>query len=106
MINLLQPFSDYVDPSQYRDEWSLDNGWVGEEGKALLPPKVIGRANLLDCYNAFLLACFMETNLFHSLVQVVKLSEPAISVMATILIGELLHLVHTQCLLLVPIIVS
>ena len=83
-----------VDPSQCLEEWSLDSGWVAEEGKALLPPKAIGRANLLDCYNAFILACFMESNLFPSLVQVVKISEPCISVMATILIGELLHLVR------------
>ncbi len=87
-----------IDPSQYHEEWSLESGWVAEEGKALLPPKAMGRANLLDCYSAFILAAFMESNLFPSLVKVVKVCEPCISVMATILIGELLHLVriHVQ----------
>ena len=92
-----------TDRSQYCDEWSLDNGWVAEEGKTLLPPKVMERVNLLDCYNAFLLVCFMDADLFKSLVEVVKVSDPSISVMATILIGELLHLVRKISILLTTI---
>ena len=51
------------------------------------------RVNLLDCYCAFVLASLIKLGLFYSLVEVVKRAEQSISVMATILIGELLHLV-------------
>ena len=84
------------DPSQYRPEWSLEAGWVAEEGKSLLPPKVMERVNLLDCYHALLLASLIKAGLFPVLVEVVKKAEQAISVMATILIGELLHIV-SEC---------
>jgi len=37
---------------------------VAEEGKALLPPKTVGRTNLINCYQALLLAAVMEVGLF------------------------------------------
>jgi len=53
-----------IDPAQPRSEWSLAEGWVAEEGKALLPPKTVGRTNLINCYQALLLAAVMEVGLF------------------------------------------
>ena len=53
-----------TDPAQPRSEWSLAEGWVAEEGKALLPPKTVGRTNLVNCYQALLLAAVMEVGLF------------------------------------------
>ncbi len=40
-------------------------GFVAEEGNDLLPPKSMDRTNLIDCYQALLLAAFMEEGLFH-----------------------------------------
>ena len=37
---------------------------MAEEGKALLPPKTVGRTNLVNCYQALLLAAVMEVGLF------------------------------------------
>ena len=31
------------DPTQYCQDWSLEGGWLAEEGKFLLPPKVMER---------------------------------------------------------------
>jgi rapamycin-insensitive companion of mTOR len=84
-----------VDPSQYCSDWSLEEGWVAEEGRALLPPKVMERVNLMDCYQALLLASLLELGLFTSLVELVKTSELSISVMAAVLIGELLHIANS-----------
>ena len=53
-----------TDPAQPQSEWALTEGWVAEEGKVLLPPKTVGRTNLIDCYHALLLAVFMEARLF------------------------------------------
>jgi hypothetical protein len=86
-----------LDPSQYCSDWSLEEGWVAEEGRALLPPKVMERVNLMDCYQALLLASLLELGLFTSLVELVKTSELSISVMAAVLIGELLHIVSMMC---------
>ncbi len=52
------------DPAQPKSEWTLSEGWVAEEGKDLLPPKTVGRTNLIDCYQALLLAALMEAGLF------------------------------------------
>jgi uncharacterized membrane protein YukC len=40
-------------------------GFVAEEGHDLLPPKSVDRTNLIDCYQALMLAAFMEEGLFH-----------------------------------------
>ena len=53
-----------TDPAQPQSEWALTEGWVAEEGKVLLPPKTVGRTNLIDCYHALLLAVFIEARLF------------------------------------------
>ena len=74
---------------------------MAEEAKALLSPKAMSRTNLLDCYHALLLASFMEVGLFPALVEVVKFADKHVSVMATILTGELLHLVcENYCIII------
>ena len=53
-----------LDPSQPKSEWSLNEGFVVEEGNDLLPPKNMDRTNLVECYHALLLATLMEEGLF------------------------------------------
>ena len=82
-----------IDQAQYCHEWSLEEGWVAEEGRALLPPKVMERVNLMDCYHALLLSSLLKLGLFIALVEVIKVCEPPIAIMSAILMGQLLHLV-------------
>lgn len=53
------------DPAQSKAEWSLMEGFVAEEGNDLLPPKSVDRTNLIDCYQALILAALIEEGLFH-----------------------------------------
>ncbi len=53
-----------TDPAQPKDEWSLSEGFVAAEGKDLLPPKTVDRTDLVNCYQALLLATLLETGLF------------------------------------------
>ncbi|XP_068727211.1 rapamycin-insensitive companion of mTOR-like isoform X1 [Montipora capricornis] len=102
-----------VDPCQMQDSWKLSEGFVAEEGKALLPHRATGRANLAKNYLTLVLAAFINAGLLESLVEVITSSDPFISVRATILLGELLHLAnallppecssHTHC---VPMLVN
>ena len=85
-----------TEPAQYCDNWSLESGWVAEEALALLPPKVMERTELLDCYHSLLMASLLKAGIALALVGVIKLAEAPVSVMATILIGELLHLVSVS----------
>ena len=58
-----------IDPSQPKSEWSLNEGFVVEEGNDLLPPKNMDRTNLVECYHALLLATLMEDGLFEVSIQ-------------------------------------
>lgn len=82
-----------LDPTQYCREWSLEEGWVAEEGRSLLPPKLMERVNLMDCYHALLLSSLLKVGLFISLVELIQVSELPLAIMAAILMGQLLHLV-------------
>ena len=82
-----------IDPTQYSQDWSLEGGWVAEEGKSLLPPKVMERVDLMGCYHALLLTCLLKAGFFTSLVEVVKLPDQHIAVMTAVLMGQLLHMV-------------
>ena len=53
-----------TDPSQPQAAWSLQEGWVAQEAKALLPPKTSGRSNLIQCYQALMLTALMDVKLF------------------------------------------
>ena len=51
------------DPTQPKTEWGLSEGFVAEEGRDLLPPKAVDRTNLIDCYQALVLAALVEEDL-------------------------------------------
>ncbi|KAK3755311.1 hypothetical protein QZH41_014619, partial [Actinostola sp. cb2023] len=90
-----------VDPSQMKDSWKLSEDFVAQEGRELLPraTRTTGRTNLIINYSALLLAAFVNAGLLEacqsSLVEVITSSDCFISVRATILLGELLHLANT-----------
>ncbi|XP_048583211.1 rapamycin-insensitive companion of mTOR isoform X2 [Nematostella vectensis] len=84
-----------VDPSVMQDTWRLQENFVAQEGKDLLPHRATGRTNLVSNYTALVLAAFMNAGLLECLVEVITSSDCFISVQATILLGELLHLANT-----------
>ena len=58
------PCYPLLDPARAKPEWSLMEGFVAEEGNDLLPPKSMGRTNLINSYQALLLAALLEEGLF------------------------------------------
>jgi rapamycin-insensitive companion of mTOR len=84
-----------TDPCRPRDSWRLEEQWVVEEAKVVLSHSHLRkeRTNLVTCYIAVLLTTFIQAGLFESLVEVVRSGNDSIVVQATILLGELLHLV-------------
>lgn len=85
-----------VDPSQPQAAWSLQEGWVAQEAKALLPPKSSGRSNLIQCYQALMLTALMDVKLFEQLAKVVREADQHVTVRCAILLGELLHFANTM----------
>ena len=64
-MTILYTFMPVIsDPSQPQAAWSLQEGWVAQEAKALLPPKSSGRSNLIQCYQALMLTALMDVKLF------------------------------------------
>ena len=55
---------ELTDPALPKNEWSLSEGFVVAEANDLLPAKTVDRTNLVDCYQALLLAALMEAGLF------------------------------------------
>ncbi|KAI9556963.1 hypothetical protein GHT06_016757 [Daphnia sinensis] len=84
-----------TDPSRVRDAWKLQEGYVAAEGKCLLPRISKFRPNLVLNHTALLVYCLVEARLVQTLVEVIVTSDTFISVRATILLGELLHLGST-----------
>ncbi|XP_065198170.1 rapamycin-insensitive companion of mTOR-like [Sycon ciliatum] len=83
-------------PSEFQEEWQLDQGWVVEEARALLPRRSNGsRVNMMDQYHAVVLQAFLSRGMLERLVEVALSKVAKVSVMATILLGELLHLANT-----------
>ncbi|EPY80940.1 hypothetical protein CB1_000775024 [Camelus ferus] len=56
---------------------------------------VMGRPDLMDNYLALILSAFIRNGLLEGLVEVITNSDDHISVRATILLGELLHMANT-----------
>ena len=52
----------------------------------------------MDCYHALLLTCLLKAGFFLSLVELVKTANEHISVMAAVLMGEILHMVSIGCM--------
>uniref|UniRef100_A0A8C1M450 RPTOR independent companion of MTOR, complex 2 a n=1 Tax=Cyprinus carpio TaxID=7962 RepID=A0A8C1M450_CYPCA len=84
-----------VDPSKFQDSWRLSDGFVAAEAKVILPHRARSRPDLMDNYLALLLSAFINSGLLEGLVEVVTSSDGQISVRATILLGELLHMANT-----------
>ncbi|KAK3523886.1 hypothetical protein QTP70_015715 [Hemibagrus guttatus] len=84
-----------VDPSRFQDSWRLSDGFVASEAKIILPHRARSRPDLMDNYLALVLSAFINSGLLEGLVEVVTSSDDNISVCATILLGELLHMANT-----------
>ncbi|XP_067280565.1 rapamycin-insensitive companion of mTOR isoform X2 [Pseudorasbora parva] len=84
-----------VDPSRFQDSWRLSDGFVASEAKIILPHRARSRPDLMDNYLALLLSAFIHCGLLEGLVEVITSSDDSISVRATILLGELLHMANT-----------
>ncbi|XP_066501581.1 rapamycin-insensitive companion of mTOR [Hoplias malabaricus] len=84
-----------VDPSRFQDSWRLSDGFVASEAKIVLPHRARSRPDLMDNYLALVLSAFINSGLLEGLVEVVTSSDDNISVRATILLGELLHMANT-----------
>ncbi|XP_037816868.1 rapamycin-insensitive companion of mTOR isoform X1 [Lucilia sericata] len=104
LLGLPQPIwtDDYivalqaVDPSDFQVNWLLSNGFVAAEGRSILPSLAARTPNICEQHLALQLYCFLETGLVNALVEVIVSSETAVSVAATVLIGKILHLMHTH----------
>ncbi|XP_030048917.1 rapamycin-insensitive companion of mTOR [Microcaecilia unicolor] len=84
-----------VDPSRFQDCWRLSDGFVAAEAKTLLPHRARSRPDLMDNYLALVLSAFITNGLLEGLIEVITSSDDAVSVRATILLGELLHMANT-----------
>nr|XP_023664280.1 rapamycin-insensitive companion of mTOR-like isoform X1 [Paramormyrops kingsleyae] len=84
-----------VDPSRYQDSWRLSDGFVASEAKTILLHRARSRPDLMDNYLALVLCAFINNGLLEGLVEVITSSDDQISVRATILLGELLHMANT-----------
>ncbi|XP_033871166.3 rapamycin-insensitive companion of mTOR-like isoform X1 [Acipenser ruthenus] len=84
-----------VDPSRFQDSWRLSDGFVAAEAKFLLPHRARSRPDLMDNYLALVLSAFISSGLLEGLVEVITSSDDHVSVRATILLGELLHMANT-----------
>ncbi|CAK1553660.1 unnamed protein product [Leptosia nina] len=85
---------DAVDPSDFQDSWRLNEDFVAAEGIAILPHLGATGPDIIEIHLALLLQCFLEAGLLDSLAEVIVTSDTFISVRATVLLGQLLHLVH------------
>ncbi|XP_072562718.1 rapamycin-insensitive companion of mTOR-like isoform X2 [Paramormyrops kingsleyae] len=84
-----------VDPSRFQDSWRLSDGFVASEAKVILPHRARSRPDLMDNYLALVLSAFISSGLLEGLVEVITSSDDHISVRATILLGQLLHMANT-----------
>ncbi|XP_063890175.1 rapamycin-insensitive companion of mTOR [Helicoverpa armigera] len=85
---------DAVDPSDFQDSWRLNEGFVAAEGTAILPHLGATGPDIIEIHLALLLQCFLEAGLLDGLAEVIVTSDTFISVRATVLLGQLLHLIH------------
>ncbi|XP_074062888.1 rapamycin-insensitive companion of mTOR isoform X2 [Macrotis lagotis] len=84
-----------VDPSRFQDCWRLSDGFVAAEAKTILPHRARSRPDLMDNYLALILSAFITNGLLEGLVEVITSSDDHVSIRATILLGELLHMANT-----------
>ncbi|GAB0209149.1 rapamycin-insensitive companion of mTOR-like [Grus japonensis] len=89
-----------VDPSRFQDCWRLSDGFVAAEAKTILPHRARSRPDLMDNYLALVLSAFITNGLLEGLVEVITSSDDHVSVRATILLGELLHMDTEEALVM------
>uniref|UniRef100_T1J225 peptidylprolyl isomerase n=1 Tax=Strigamia maritima TaxID=126957 RepID=T1J225_STRMM len=85
-----------ADSSTMQESWKLYDGFIVEEGKSILPHLSYQRPNLLENYLALLLLAFINVGILEAIVDVIVSSSSKLSVRATVLLGELLHLANTR----------
>lgn len=83
-----------VDPADPQDCWRLGEGFVVAECRAIMPHLAKYTPNIADIHLAVLLYVFLEAGLLGALVEVIVSSDTFISVRATVLLGELMHMMH------------
>ncbi|XP_063310065.1 rapamycin-insensitive companion of mTOR isoform X2 [Pelobates fuscus] len=84
-----------VEPSRFQECWRLSDGFVAAEAKTILPHRARSRPDLMDNYMALVLSAFISNGLLEGLVEVITSSDDDVSVRATIILGELLHMANT-----------
>ncbi|XP_069819195.1 rapamycin-insensitive companion of mTOR isoform X2 [Dendropsophus ebraccatus] len=84
-----------VDPSRCQETWRLSDGFVAAEARTILPHRARSRPDLIDNYLALVLSAFITNGLLEGLVEVITSSDDDVSVRATIILGELLHMANT-----------
>ncbi len=83
-----------ADPSTFKDSWKLADGFVAAEGLDILPHISRSRPNLVENHMSLVLHCLLKCDLPDALVNVIVDSEDLLSVSATVLLGQLLHLAN------------
>ncbi|KAG8456689.1 hypothetical protein GDO86_002466 [Hymenochirus boettgeri] len=84
-----------VDPSRFQDSWRLSDGFVAAEAKTILPHRARSRPDLIDNYLALVLSAFITNGLLEGLVEVITSSDDDVSIRATVILAELLHMANT-----------
>ncbi|CAH1405995.1 unnamed protein product [Nezara viridula] len=84
-----------VSPSRWQDNYRIAEGFVAAEAAVLVPHLAKAGVNLVEVHRAVVLYLFLDANLLDAIVHVIVSDDSFLSVHATILLGEILHLVHT-----------
>ena len=87
--------ADPSDPN--KQSWKLAEGFVAAEGRDIFPHLSKSRPNLVENHFCLLLSAYLEARLPAALIDVITSSDTVLAVRATVLLGQLLHLV-TQLL--------
>ena len=85
-----------INPTSFRETWKLAEDFVAGEGFDILPRLAKSRPNLVESHIGFILGSLLKTDLPDALIKViVNADSDELSILATILLGELLHLAYT-----------
>ncbi len=85
-----------ADPSTFHDRWKLAEGFVAREGLDILPHISKSRPNLVETHKSLVLHLLLRCNLPDALITVIvdTETETSLSISATVLLGELLHMAN------------
>ncbi|XP_026472073.1 rapamycin-insensitive companion of mTOR-like [Ctenocephalides felis] len=83
-----------LDPTDFQDQWRLNEGFVVAECRSILPTLVSTVPSPAEQHLALLLYCLLNSGVLSALVEVIVASDTFISVRATILLGKLLNMMH------------